>query len=157
MLLDSALTLSGGYSAGGAIVGQSVTGSGNVLSTNVVDLGSVAFIDRGKLTPIFVQPLVDVVGGTSIEVQVITADDIGLSTNVAILGSSGAVPVATITANSRIVIEPKTEIRSTRGRYLGLRYVLTGAVTTASFLAAFVANAADTQSNRYFSIGYKIL
>ena len=157
MLIDSQLCFSGAISASGSPTGQSVTGSGNVLSTNVIDLANSKDWDQGQPINITIQPLVDTVGGTTIEIQVVTADDASLSTNLTVIASSGPIPVATLTAGARRSIKAKSyKSNSTSRRYLGLRYVLSGSVPTSSFFAAVVADE-DTGRPTNLNNGFKII
>ena len=97
MYVDAALTLSGSI-VGNTVTGQNVfASSASVLSTNTVDLGVARDIGEGadfvfgrfEVTTAFA-------GGTSCEFQVIVADDAALSTNVTVIGTTGARrPIAT--------------------------------------------------------------
>ena len=157
MILDSLLCFSGAVSPSGSPTGQSVTGTGNVLSTNVIDLVNSKDWDQGQPIDVAIQALVDTVGGTSIEIQVVTADDTGLTTNLTVIGSSGPIPVATLTAGARRSLKAKSYTsRGTSRRYLGLRYVLSGSVTTSSIFAAVVADA-DAGRPRAFKNGFGVL
>lgn len=157
MILDSLLCFSGAVSPSGSPTGQSVTGTGNVLSTNVIDLANSKDWDAGQPIDVAIQALVDTVGGTSIEIQVVAADDAGLTTNLTVIGSSGPIPVAMLTAGARRSLQAKSYTsRGTSRRYLGLRYVLLGSVTTSSFLAAVVGNA-DSGRPGAFKNGFGIL
>lgn len=135
MYVDALLALMGSIS-GNTVTGQNVFASGaSVLSTNTVDLasggnpsGQVRDIGEGsdfvygrfQITTAFS-------GGTSAEFQVITADDAALTTNVKVLGTTGAIAVANLTAGTRLACQINPVLGSKGQRYLGLRCVNVGA------------------------------
>ena len=100
--VDNNLLVSGAISATGVISGQTVFSAGtSVLSTNTIDLGTAR--DMGEGSDLFgrFEYTVAAVGGTSIEMQVISADDAALSVNVTVIGTTGAIPVASLTLGWR--------------------------------------------------------
>lgn len=142
MAIRDVLALFSGAYSSGALTGQTVTGTDtSVVSTNSYDTrgGSSQTVDLGKGEPLEVP--VNVVtaasGGTSVEFQFISADDTALTTNVTVLSSSGAIPVANLTAGKQVVIAVAPVDPRTLRRYVGVRYVLVGAVAAGAYSAGF--------------------
>ena len=155
MYLDNNLLVSGSISSVGAVAYQTVTGASSVLSTNTVDLGTnrdiAAGIEYPKLHAIVGTTFT---GLTALEVQAIQADDAALSSNVTVIGSSGAIPVASLTAGKRITVELNTQIASKGQRYLGARYVPTGTGTAGTVLSHFGTDLQDGQ--KFYTSGFAV-
>jgi hypothetical protein len=155
MYLDRNLTVSGTLS-GTTWTGQSIVGTGNILSTDSIDLSSARDIGSGNEYPILHAVIgTAVAGATSVEIQVVTADNDALSTNLTVISTSGAIPVASLTAGSRwaILISPALMGRVAR-RFLGVRYVITGTSTTGTVVAHFGLDTQDGQ--RFYASGYTV-
>lgn len=105
MYVDNGLLVSGSVSAANVITGQTVNGSGNVLSTNTVDL--LQNRDLGEGLDVFarVQATVAQAGATSVEVQAITADDAALTANINVLATTGALAIAKWSVGARQAIK----------------------------------------------------
>lgn len=134
MYVDAFQTLSGSIS-GSTVTGQTVTGASAVVSTNTIDLLQSRDIGEGRDLYARAQIMTAFTGLTALEVQVIYADDAALSSNVTVAGSSGAIPVAQLTAGARFAIELNPRIASKGQRYMGLRYVPTGTGTAGAVFA----------------------
>jgi predicted RecA/RadA family phage recombinase len=154
MYVDGNLVVSGSV-ANGSFSGQTVTGTGNVLSTNTVDLLQAR--DLGEGEDFYLRALVTTAeaGATSVEIQAIAADDAALSTNVTVIGSSGAVPVASLTAGARFAVELNPRIGSKGQRYIGARYVITGTSTAGAIYADFGIEVQDGQ--KIYPAGFSVL
>lgn len=155
MYLDNNLLVSGSIS-GSTITPQTIATSGSVLSTNTVDLGTTRDIGSGNEYPALHAIIgTAVAGGTSTEIQVITADDSALTTNVTVVGTSGAVLTASLTAGARfaVFINPQLMGRSAR-RYLGARYVITGTNSAGTVTAHFGLDTQDGQ--RFYASGFSV-
>ena len=138
MLQDSKLLVSGTISAtDNSITGQTVTGTGNVLSTNTIDL--LQNRDIGEGNAVYARAVVGTAqaGGTSVEIQVVTADSADLATNLTVLGSSGAILTATLAAGYVVDIPVPPRLGSVGQRYLGIRYVIAGTSTAGTFTTDF--------------------
>ena len=156
MFVDNNLVLSGAISAVGAVSGQAVYSAGtSVLSTNAVDLGTGR--DTGEGADLFgrFEVTVAAVGGTSIEMQVISADDAALSVNVTVIGTTGAIPVASLTLGSRTACDINPRIGSKGQRYMGARYISVGTTTAGSFFADLGIDIQDGQ--KFYATGINIL
>ena len=163
MITDALLALSGSIT-GNTVTGQAVFGNGtSVLSTNTVDLASGG-IPSGQVRDIgsgsdFVFGRFEVTtafaGGTSAEFQIITADDAALTTNVKVIGTTGAIPVAQLTSTARLVCNINPVIGSKGQRYIGGRTVNVGNNTAGSIYADIGAEIQDGQ--KFYPVGYSVL
>ena len=156
MYVDNNLLLSGSISSTGAVAGQPVfSEASSVLSTNKVDLGTAR--DMGEGTNLFgrFQYTVAAVGGTSIEMQVISATDAALTTAVTVLGTTGPIAVASLTLGSRFVCDINPQIGLKGQRYLGLRYISVGTTTAGSVFGDLGAEIQDGQ--KFYAGGFAVL
>lgn len=156
MIQDARLLVSGSISASdNSITGQTVTGTGNVISTNVIDL--LQNRDLGEAQELYIRAQVGTAqaGGTSVEIQAITADDAALSSNVTVIGSTGAILTAALTAGARFAAEVNPRIGSKGQRYLGIRYVIVGTSTAGTIVADFGIEIQDGQ--KFYPSGFTIL
>jgi hypothetical protein len=163
MITDALLALSGSI-LGNTVTGQAVFGNGtSVLSTNTVDLatggtpsgqvrdigaGSDFIFGRFEVTTAFA-------GGTSAEFQIITADDAALTTNVKVIGTTGAIPVAQLTSTARFACQINPVIGSKGQRYVGARTVNVGNNTAGSIYADLGAEIQDGQ--KFYPVGFSVL
>lgn len=156
MYLDNNTLVSGSIS-GNTVTPQSIyASSASVLSTNTIDLGVARDIGAGNDYPILTTIIsAAVTGGTSVEVQAIIADDAALSSNVTVVGSSGAIPVASLVAGKRIAVELNPQIGSKGQRYLGARFVNVGANAAGTAVAFFGLDVQDGQ--KFYPVGYSVL
>lgn len=156
MYVDNLLVVSGAVSAAGVVSGQTVTGTGNVLSTNTIDLLQARDIGEGNdLLKLRAEVLTAFAGATSVEFQAIIADDAGLTTNVTVIGTTGAIPLAQLTAGARFAAELSPRLGNKGQRYLGGRFVIVG---TSSAGAAFVDFGAEYQDGqKFYPSGFAVL
>ena len=155
MILDNNLILSGAITAAGAVSYQTVTGTGNVLSTNTIDLGSNRDIGEGEDLYLRFQVGTVFAGLTALELQFIAADDAALTTNVTVIDSSGAIPVASLTAGARFVLDLNPRIGSNGQRYIGARYVITGTGTTGTLFADLGLEISD--GKKFYPSGFSVI
>lgn len=137
MIQDALLLVSGAISSANVITGQTVTGTGNVLSTNTIDLSQARDIGEGNDCFLRTQVGTAQAGCTSVEVQAITADDAALTSNVTVIGTTGAIPLASLVAGARFVVDINPRIASKGQRYLGARYVIVGTSTAGTFVTDY--------------------
>jgi hypothetical protein len=154
MIVDNNLLVSGSIS-GNTVTGQTVTGTGPVLSTNTIDLMQARDVGEGEDLFIRSEVVTAVAGATSIEVQAITADDAALSANVTVVGTTGAIPAASLTAGARFAAKMNPRIGSKGQRYLGARYVITGTGTAGAFVTDFGLETQDGQ--KFYPAGFAVL
>lgn len=146
MITDAFTIFSGAVSAAGALSGQAITASPTV-STNAIDTGPRSIgnnqpVDFGAGTEVefSISVLTAPTGPTSVEFQVIQADDGALTSNVEVLDSTGTIPIASLPAGTNVFMTPAPGVRASK-RYVGVRYVITGTNTNAgTYFAALVAN-----------------
>lgn len=160
MILDNYLTLSGSWS-NGTWTGQTVTGTGNVLSTNVLDTASMSPnqpVDLGMGEPleIAIGVLTSFAGATSVEVQMVSADDAAITTNVQVDVSTGAIPIANLTAGKQFALHVDRSAPYQSRRYVALRYVIVGTGSAGAVVANIVKNFGDSQNQLYKS-GFAVL
>lgn len=156
MYVDNNLLVSGSVGATGALTAQNVFSAGtSVLSTNTIDLLQAR--DLGEGTNLYGrwEWLTAAVGGTSIEMQVIVADDAALSTNVTVVGTTGAVPVASLVIGSRWAAQINMRLGLKGQRYMGCRYVNVGTTTAGAVMGDIGLDV--TEGNKFYPVGFSIL
>lgn len=155
MIVDALLTLSGTIS-GNTVTGQTVTGADTtVLSTNTVDLGIARDIGTGGDFYGRFEVSTAAVGGTSVEFQVIAADAANLTGNVTLMGTTGAIAVASLTNTARFACAINPRLASKGQRYVGLRFVIVGAVTAGAYYGDLGLEIQDGQ--KFYGAGFVVL
>lgn len=154
MILDAAMLLSGSVSAGGTLTGQSLVGTGNILSTNTIDiapllLGGNQPGDTGVGEDLYVEfgVITAITGGTNVRFQLIQADDAALATNVQVINQTDDIAVASLGAGALIPLGWDPAQPYTPKRYVGARYVVTGTNTAGTVTAAVVKNQQSRSMN----------
>jgi hypothetical protein len=162
-VIDAFTVFSGAFSAAGVVSGQAVTGTNtSVVSTNVYDTqggsptGQNIDLGKGGDLDIVARVLTNFVGLTSLEIQYCSADDTALSTNLTVLGSTGAVPIAVLLAGNQVVLSvPPAQPRATR-RYIGINYVIVGAGSAGAIFTSLQSEHGDVPQPAYQS-GFTVL
>ena len=153
MIIDNNAIFSGSItnaagSSGTVVAGQTVTGTNtSVLSTNTYDLGVARDIGKGEALELAIEVITAASGGTSVQFQLIQADDAALTSNVQVINQTDAIAVATLTAGKQVSLHVDRVDPLSAKRYLGIRYVLVGAVAAGAYFGAFVKSIADPQVN----------
>jgi hypothetical protein len=162
MILDNFLLLSGSISAAGVVTGQAANGAGNILGTNTVDLGPLTIGsnqpgDTGAGEPLTVafSVLTAPTVGTNVQFQLIQADDAALSVNVEVLVQTDSFAIAKLPAGTVVPLALDRAAPYAPRRYIGVRYVNTGAIATFSVVAAIVKNVADVK-NIFYRSGFAV-
>lgn len=158
MILDSSLLLSGAISAAGVLTGQAANGAGSILSTNTIDtapltLGGNQATDTGageQLSITFSVMTAPTVG-TSVQFQIIQADDAALTSNVQVISQTDAFTIAQLPAGTLVPLKWDRAAPFAGKRYVGARYVNVGAIATFSVVAAAVKNVQDVKNITYKS------
>lgn len=154
MIADANLALSGSI-LGNTTTGQTVTGTNvTVLSTNTVDLLANRDIAEGTNLFARMQTVTAFVGATSVEMQVITSAAAALTTPT-VIGTTGAIPVASLTAGSRFAAALNPKLGSVGQRYLGVQYVIVGAGSAGAVYTDIGLEIQDGQ--KAYPAGYSIL
>ena len=162
MILDNLTVFSGAVSATGVLSGQAVNGAGNVISTNTMDLGplplggnQVGDFGAGEPIDIEISVLTAPTGGTTVKFQLIQADDAALSTNVQVLVSTDDLPIANLLLGTLVPLRFARVAPYTPKRYVGLRYVNTGAIATATYFSAIAESMTDVK-NIFYRSGFTV-
>lgn len=155
MYLDNNLLVHGSISGNTQTPANIFASGASILSANTVDLGTNRDMGEGTEYPMLHTIIGTAVsGGTSVEVQAIIADDAALSSNVTVIGSSGAIPVASLTAGKRIAVEINPQVASKGQRYLGARFVNVGANSAGSAMSFFGLDVQDGQ--KFYTSGFAV-
>lgn len=154
MILDAAMLLSGSISALGALTGQAVNGAGSFLSANTIDIAPLTIggnqaADTGVGEELYVEfsVLTAPTVGTSVRFQLIQADDAALTQNVQVINQTDDLPIANLAAGTIVPLHWDPAAPYTPKRYVGARYVNTGAIATFSVAAAVTKNVQTRQTS----------
>jgi hypothetical protein len=130
--VDRLLTL-GGSITGNTVAFQNVFASGaSVLSTDAVDLGVNRDIGQGENLYGRFQIGTAFAGGTSAEFQIIASDNANGTGNVQVIGTTGPIPIAQLTANARGAFRLNPRLASRGQRFLTGNVVNVGANSAGS-------------------------
>ena len=162
-ILDTLATFSGSISGAGVVTPQTVTGTNTtVLGSNVYDTtggsptGQSIDLGIGEDLSIVATIMTAFAGLTSLEMQLVSADDTALSTNLTVLASSGAIPLASLIASQKIIIDiPPANPRTVR-RYVGVQYVIVGAGSAGALFTTMKPEDAPGVQTSYAS-GFSVL
>jgi len=166
MILDKLNLLHGTLDAAGTISGVAGFASGtNIPSANCIDVG-VNLRDLGEGQPLFGRFTITAAftGGTSMEMQIVAADGTDLTTGtVTVLGTTGAIPVASLTPSSgtpptggsRFVCAINPRLASKGQRYIGARFVNVGANAAGSLIADIGTEIQD--GLKFYPNGFAVL
>jgi len=162
MILDNFAFLHGTVSAAGVLAGAAANGAGNVLSTNTMDLGpltiggnQVGDVGAGEALEISISVTSQPTVGTNVQFQLIQADDAALTTNVQVINQTDAFTIAQLPVGTVIPLHYDRAAPFAPKRYIGVRFVNTGAIATAAYVAAVVKNVQDLK-NIYFKSGFVV-
>ncbi|SDC69075.1 hypothetical protein SAMN05428966_102124 [Massilia sp. PDC64] len=161
MILDAAMLLSGSYSAAGVLTGQAVNGAGSILSANTIDtapltIGGNQAADTGVGEELYVEfsVLTAPTGGTNVRFQLIQADDAALTSNVQVINQTDDIPIANLPAGTIVPLHWDPAAPYAPKRYVGARYVNTGAIATFAVAAAVTKNVQTRQTS--MKSGYSV-
>lgn len=155
MYVDANLALHGSIS-GNTVTGANIFGSGvTVLSANTIDLGTARDVFEGD-DHLFarVEVTTAFTGGTSGEFQIITSAAANLSSPT-VIGTSGAIAVASLALGQRLVIQGNPKIASLGQRYLGIQCVNVGVNSAGAVYADIGAEIQDGQ--KFYASGFAVL
>lgn len=163
MILDAQLLLSGAVSALNVLTGQAVNGAGTFLSSNTIDIGPLALggnqagdIGAGEELYVEFSVLTAPTVGTTVQFQLIQADDAALTSNVQIINRTDDIPIASLPAGAIVPLHWDPAAPYVPKRYVGARYVNVGAIATFAVAAAVVKNVQGVKNINYKS-GYAVL
>lgn len=158
MILDNNAIFSGSIS-GNTVTGQAVGagGAGTVTSTNVYDLQTARDIFKGDNLIIPIEVTAAFAGGTSMQAQLVQADDAAISTNVHVLSSTGPLATASLPLGTRFVLEGGRVDPDINRRYLAVQYVIVGAMSAGSVFAALQPNLGISDVPENYASGFSVL
>jgi hypothetical protein len=94
-------------------------------------------------------------GGTSTNFEVIIADNSALSSNVVVIGASGAIVTASLTLGTNVAVRLNPQIASLGKRYLGARYTVSGTNTAGTVVADIVMDVQD--GKKFYASGFAVV
>jgi hypothetical protein len=124
-----------------------------VVSTNTVDLGIARDIGEGENLYVEFDLTIALVGGTSVDFQVIISAAEAL-TGPVIVGASGPILTADGVIGKRIAVRINPKIASKGLRYLGAQYVIVGAMSAGAVNANVVKDIQDGQ--KFYPSGFSV-
>ena len=162
MIVDALLQFSGTV-VGNTITGQSLAvGPSTVVSTNVIDLAGVGTgnvardIGQGQGLDIVVEVTQAFVGGTSMQIQLVSADDAAISVNVTPIIIDPATLTASLTLGQQMMLHLDPAFPSVARRYLALQYIILGTFTAGAVVATVVKDLQLKGNNTLFASGFAI-
>ncbi len=94
-------------------------------------------------------------GGTSTNFEVIIADNAALSSNVVVIGASGAIVTADLTIGKNVAVRLNPQIASLGKRYLGARYTVSGTNSAGKVTADMVMDVQD--GKKFYASGFTVV
>ena len=94
-------------------------------------------------------------GGTSTNFEIIIADNAALSSNVQVIGASGAIVTADLTLGKNVAVRLNPQIASLGKRYLGARYTVSGTNTAGKVVADIVMDVQD--GKKFYASGFTVI
>ena len=94
-------------------------------------------------------------GGTSTNFEIIIADNAALSSNVVVIGASGAIVTASLTLGTNVAVRLNPQIASLGKRYLGARYTVSGTNTAGKVIADIVMDVQDGKKS--YASGFSVV
>lgn len=154
MFADGLLAVAGSIS-GNTVSGQALNGNGTtVVSTNTIDLNTARDIGEGEDLYEHVEITVAFTGGTSAEFQIIESASANLSSPT-VIGTTGPIPVASLTLGARFAARLNVQLASLGQRYLGIQCVNVGNNTAGSAFVDFGPGIQDGQ--KMYASGFSVL
>ena len=125
------------------------------VSTDKVDLSVARDIGEGESLYMNFAIGTAFAGGTSTAFEVVVADDAALTSNVTVVGSSGVLLTAALTASKNIAVRINPLIGSTGKRYFGARYTVVGTNSAGTVTADVVHGIQDGQ--KAYTSGFAVV
>ena len=125
------------------------------VSTDTVDLSVARDIGEGQ--DLFMNFAVTeaFAGGTSTNFEVIIADNAALSSNVQVIGASGAIVTASLPLGTNVAVRLNPLIGSLGKRYLGARYTVSGTNSAGKVTADVVMDIQDGRKS--YASGFTVV
>lgn len=125
------------------------------VSTDTIDLSQARDMGEGHDLYMNFALTAAFTGGTSTNFEVIIADNAALSSNVVVVGASGAVATADLTLGKNIAVRINPIIGSTGKRYMGARYTVSGTNTAGTVTADIVTDIQD--GKKFYASGFAVV
>ena len=133
---------------------QAILGT-DLAATDVVDLLTARDIGEGTDLYMVVTVITAFAGGTSIDFIVKGSTDATIVTGDTTLGSSGAIPLASLTAGAQFAVRINPQIGSLGLRYLGAFYDVTGTMSAGTVTTDIVTDIQD--GKKFYASGFTVL
>lgn len=127
----------------------------SALSTDTIDLSVARDIGEGEELYMNFAMTTAAVGGTSTQFEVIIADDAALTSNVTVVGSSGAIATANLTLGKNIAVRINPLVGSLGKRYMGARYTVVGTNSAGKVTADIVHTIQD--GKKFYASGFTVV
>lgn len=124
------------------------------VSSDTIDLSVARDIGEGKDLYMNFAVTEAFAGGTSTNFEVIIADNAALSSNVVVVGASGATVTADLTLGKNIAVRINPQIGSLGKRYIGARYTVSGTNTAGKVVADIVEAIQD--GKKFYASGFSV-
>lgn len=125
------------------------------VSTDTVDLSVARDIGEGDDLYMNFAVTEAFAGGTSTNFEVIIADNAALSSNVVVIGASGAIVTAGLTLGTNVAVRLNPQIASLGKRYLGARYTVSGTNSAGKVTADMVMDVQD--GKKFYASGFTVV
>jgi hypothetical protein len=125
------------------------------VSTDTVDLSVARDMGEGGDLYMNFAMTEDFAGGTSTNFEIIIADNAALSSNVVVIGASGAIVTADLTLGKNVAVRLNPQIASLGKRYLGARYTVSGTNTAGKVVADIVMDVQD--GKKFYASGFTVI
>jgi len=125
------------------------------VSTDTVDLSVARDIGEGGDLYMNFAMTEAFAGGTSTNFEVIIADNAALSSNVVVIGASGAIVTADLTLGKNVAVRLNPQIASLGKRYLGARYTVSGTNSAGKVTADIVMDVQD--GKKFYASGFTVV
>ena len=162
MIIDALLQFSGSI-VGNTVTGQSLAGAaGTYTSTNVVDLAGVGTgnvardLGQGSGLELVIEVTQTFAGGTSVQPQLVVADDAAISVNVTPVLLDAPIPIASLVAGALIPLHVDRAAPFAARRYMALQYITVGTMTAGAVVAGMVRDIQDKGNNTLFNSGFAV-
>ena len=133
--------------------GQALTTT--AVSVDTIDLSQARDIGEGQDLYMNFAVATQLTGGTSVNFEVIVADNAALSTNVTVVGASGAIPTAQLVAGYNTAVRINPRIASLGQRFLGARYTIVGTYSAGTVIADVVEDIQDGRKS--YASGFAVV
>jgi hypothetical protein len=127
----------------------------SALSTDTIDLSVARDIGEGEELYMNFAMTTAAAGGTSTQFEVIIADDAALTSNVTVVGSSGAIATANLTLGKNIAVRIDPLVGSLGKRYMGARYTVVGTNSAGKVTADIVNTIQD--GKKFYASGFTVV